>query len=62
MFTLLEKKLSEEEELTVSLAELQGTLHMLLSGAESVQSGTLREPESLRPSVAAKEHLVLSIA
>ncbi|XP_033229940.1 U3 small nucleolar RNA-associated protein 15 homolog [Belonocnema kinseyi] len=62
MFNLLAKKLDEEEELIMSLTELQGPLQMILSGAEAITSLTTIEPPSLEPSTAAQKNLVLSIA
>ncbi|XP_011298736.1 U3 small nucleolar RNA-associated protein 15 homolog [Fopius arisanus] len=62
MFTLLEKKLKEEEELITNLAELQGTLHMILSGAETSEPMVIREPQGLTASTAAQKNLVLSIS
>lgn len=62
MFNLLEQKLNEEEDLIISLSELQGTLHMLLSAAETAQPITIREPTGLEPSSAAQTNLVLSIS
>ncbi|KAK0088223.1 hypothetical protein PV325_012757 [Microctonus aethiopoides] len=62
MFTLLENKLRQEEDLIISLTELQGTLHMLLSGAESAQESSIKEPQILEPSSAARENLILSIS
>ncbi|XP_012281749.1 U3 small nucleolar RNA-associated protein 15 homolog [Orussus abietinus] len=61
MFTLLARKLEEEEELTISLLELQGALHMLLAGAETETLATDIDSQILEPSIAAQKNLILSI-
>lgn len=61
MFNLLSKKLDEEEELILTLTELQGPLQMILSAAETLVSSTI-DPPNLEPSNAAQKNLVLSIA
>lgn len=61
MFTLLEKKLNEEEDLILSLTELEGKLHLLLSAAEK-NSISIKDLNHLQPSEAAQKKLVLSVA
>ncbi|XP_051170261.1 U3 small nucleolar RNA-associated protein 15 homolog [Leptopilina boulardi] len=61
MFNHLSKKLEEEEELILTLTELQGPLQMILSAAETLVSSTI-DPPNLEPSSAAQKNLVLSIA
>lgn len=65
MFTLLAEKLEEEEELIVSLTQLQGSLQMILSGAEIAPLVAAKENQNLlEPSDAAQTErdLVLNIA
>ncbi|KAF7998089.1 hypothetical protein HCN44_009487 [Aphidius gifuensis] len=61
MFTLLEQKLNEEEDLILSLTELEGKLHLLLSAAESAKAMSIKEPQAFEPSDAAQKNLILSI-
>lgn len=61
MFNILASKLQEEEDLIVSLAQLQGTLQIILSGAET-QHATAIDSQNLEPSSAAQKNLVFSIA
>ncbi|KAF7385171.1 hypothetical protein HZH66_012257 [Vespula vulgaris] len=62
MFNLLANKLQEEEDLIVSLAQLQGTLQIILSGAEAQHITTARDNQTLEPSSAAQKNLIFSIA
>ncbi|XP_057331453.1 U3 small nucleolar RNA-associated protein 15 homolog [Microplitis mediator] len=62
MFALLHQKLNEEEDLITSMTELQGALYMILSGAESTQSTSIKEPQILEPSSAAQKNLIHNIS
>lgn len=62
MFNLLANKLQEEEDLIVSLAQLQGTLQIILSGAEAQHITTAKDNQTLEPSSAAQKNLIFSIA
>lgn len=66
MFGTLAKKLEEEEQLIIALTQLQGSMQMLLSGAETIPSPAVsKENRSLEPSSNAAQterDLVLSIA
>lgn len=63
LFGLLARKLDEEKELTISLSELQGTLQMILSGAETTPASlpAIKDSQGLEPSSAAQKSLILSI-
>ncbi|XP_015190250.1 PREDICTED: U3 small nucleolar RNA-associated protein 15 homolog [Polistes dominula] len=62
MFNLLAQKLEEEEDLITSLAQLQGTLQIILSGAEAQHIMMARDNQTLEPSSAAQKNLIFSIA
>lgn len=65
MFTILAQKLQEEEQLITALTELQGSMQMILSSAETISSvSAVKDNQSLEPSNAAQTErdLVLSIA
>lgn len=64
MMAILAEKLQEEEQLIVALTQLQGSMQMLLSSAETVPSSAVNENYTLEPSNAAQtdRDLVLSIA
>lgn len=64
MFILLSKKLQEEEQLILSLAQLQGAVQMILSGAETASMITIKENQNLEPSNAAQTEsdFILNIA
>lgn len=63
MLAILAEKLQEEEQLLIALTQLQGSMQMLLSSAETVPSSAVNENYSLEPSNAAQTNrdLVLSI-
>ncbi|KAK2588454.1 hypothetical protein KPH14_004443 [Odynerus spinipes] len=62
MFNALANKLQEEEDLIILLAQLQGTLQIILSGAETQHVVTAKDNQNLEPSSAAQKNLVFSIA
>lgn len=64
MFTILAQKLQEEDQLITALTQLQGSMQMILSSAETVSSPTVKDSQNLEPSNAAQtdRDLVLSIA
>lgn len=61
VFKPLEKILNDEEDLILSLGELEGKFHLLLSAAESAKAVSIEEPQALEPSDAAQKNLILSI-
>lgn len=61
MFGLLAKKLEDEEDLTKSFLELQGSLQMLVTGAEIGSSIPVKDSQPLEPSIAAQKELIISI-
>lgn len=62
MCSILAAKLEEEENLILSLSELQGKLDMILSAAETVSATPVKDVQILEPSSAAQKNLILSIA
>ncbi|KYM93436.1 PREDICTED: U3 small nucleolar RNA-associated protein 15 homolog [Cyphomyrmex costatus] len=64
MFAILSQKLQEEEQLILALTQLQGSMQMILSGAETSSLPAIKEIQSLEPSNAAQtEHdIILNIA
>ncbi|XP_053981815.1 U3 small nucleolar RNA-associated protein 15 homolog [Hylaeus volcanicus] len=62
MFSILASKLEEEENLILTLSELQGKLHMILSAAEIVPPTPVKDVQVLEPSSNAQKNLILSIA
>lgn len=54
MFAILSQKLQEEEQLILALTQLQGSMQMILSGAETSSLPTVKESQSLEPSNAAQ--------
>lgn len=63
MFAILAQKLQEEEQLIIALTQLQGSMQMILSGAETVPLPAIKDNQSMEPSNAAQTErdLVLSI-
>jgi len=63
MFAVLAQKLQEEEQLIIALTQLQGSMQMILSSAETIPLSTIKENQSMEPSNAAQTErdLVLSI-
>lgn len=54
MFAMLSQKLQEEEQLIIALSQLQGSMQMILSGAETSYLPAIKENQSLEPSNAAQ--------
>jgi len=50
MFAILAQKLEEEEQLIISLTQLQGSMQMILSGAETIPSPAIKDIQNLEPS------------
>lgn len=66
MFTAMAERLQEEVDLMMSLAQLQGALHMIMSCAEIASqpsSATVKSNQSMEPSNAAQTErdLILNI-
>lgn len=63
MLAILAQKLQEEEQLIIALTQLQGSMQMILSGAETVPLRAIKENQSMEPSNAAQTErdLILSI-
>lgn len=63
MFTTLAQKLQEEVQLMMTLAQLEGTLQVILSVAEAGSSTAMKKNQSMKPSDAAQTQvdLVLNI-
>ncbi|EFN88954.1 U3 small nucleolar RNA-associated protein 15 homolog [Harpegnathos saltator] len=63
MFTMLAQRLREEVNLMMSLAELQGSLQMILSAAKTTSSIAVKSTQNMEPSNAAltDRNLVLNI-
>lgn len=63
MFAVLAQKLQEEEQLIITLTELQGSMQMILSSAETIPLSAIKENQSMEPSNAAQTErdLVLNI-
>lgn len=63
-FAILSQKLQEEEQLILALTQLQGSMQMILSGAETSSLPTIKEIQSLEPSNAAQTErdIILNIA
>lgn len=53
-FAILSQKLQDEEQLILALTQLQGSMQMILSGAEASSLPAIKENESLEPSNAAQ--------
>ncbi|XP_015602951.1 U3 small nucleolar RNA-associated protein 15 homolog [Cephus cinctus] len=62
LIDILLKKLYEELELTMSLLELQGSLQMLLSAAETTSVSHTQDIPALGPSLAAQTNVIFSIS
>ncbi|TGZ38343.1 U3 small nucleolar RNA-associated protein 15-like protein [Temnothorax longispinosus] len=54
MFAILSQKLQEEEQLILALTQLQGSMQIILSGAETSSLPVIKENQSLEPSNAAQ--------
>lgn len=54
MFAVLSQKLQEEEQLILALTQLQGSMQIILSGAETSSLPAIKENQSLEPSNAAQ--------
>jgi U3 small nucleolar RNA-associated protein 15 len=50
MFVILVRKLDEEEQLIISLTQLQGSMQMILSSAETIPSPAIKDTQNLEPS------------
>ena len=63
-FAILSQKLQEEEQLILALTQLQGSMQMILSGAETSSLPAIKEIQSLEPSNAAQTErdIILNIA
>ncbi|KYM93435.1 U3 small nucleolar RNA-associated protein 15 like protein [Cyphomyrmex costatus] len=63
-FAILSQKLQEEERLTLALMQLQGSMQMILSDAETSSLSAIKEIQSLEPSNAAQTErdIILNIA
>ncbi|XP_072746805.1 U3 small nucleolar RNA-associated protein 15 homolog [Anoplolepis gracilipes] len=63
MFTILAQKLQEEEQLIIALTQLQGSMQMILSSAETIPLPAIKENQNMEPSNAAQTErdLVLNI-
>lgn len=60
-FTILAKKLEEEEELLTSSLELQGIIEMILSAAQVTSVTVVKRDHRFTPSVTAQKDLILNI-
>ncbi|XP_011502405.1 PREDICTED: U3 small nucleolar RNA-associated protein 15 homolog [Ceratosolen solmsi marchali] len=61
MFEHLAQKLKEEQALILSLIELQGSLEMMLSAAETIIIPEVKHLYNFAPSITAQKHIILNI-
>ena len=61
-FALLVKKLKDEQELIVSLIELQGILKTVLSASETTKIPIIKHSYNFSPSITAQQNLVFKIS